>query len=118
MSCGESSGTETVKEQLCDLEDYLGDTTEYLTENPFLQRLIEIIHEGAKGDISTLNSRDITLMTKHVNERNEILKVIPVRNLPELKYVARASALLVCEQVKFNIYHIKHKKQLFWKRRI
>ena len=118
MCCGDQSGTKTVRKQFCDLEDYRGDTTEYLTENPFYQRLIEIIHEDAKGDISTLHSKDITLVTKHVNERNEILKVIPVRNLSELKCVARASALLVCEKVGFKIYHIIHKKQPFWKQRI
>ena len=42
------------------------------------------MHEGAKGDIPTLCSRDITLVTKYVNEVNEVLKCIPVRNLSEL----------------------------------
>ena len=118
MSCRESSGTETIRKQFCNLEDYLEDRTEYLTENLFLQRLIEIIHEGTRGDFSTLHCRDITLLTKHVKERNGILKVIPVRNLSELKYVAKESALLVCEKVGFKIYHIIHKKQLFWKQQI
>ena len=52
---------------------------------PIQQCLIEIIHEGAKGDIPNLNSRDKTLVTKHVNEVNKVLKCIPVRNLSELK---------------------------------
>ena len=54
------------------------------------------MHEGAKGDIPTLSSRDITLVTKYVNEVKEVLKCIPVKNLSELKYVATASSLLVC----------------------
>ena len=45
-----------------------------------------------------------------MNERNEVLKVIPVRNLSELKYVARVSALLVCEKVGVKTDHIIHKK--------
>ena len=51
------------------------------------------MHEMVKGDIPTLRSRDITLVTKYVNEVNKVC--IPIRNLSELKYVARASALLV-----------------------
>ena len=54
------------------------------------------MHEGAKGDIPTRRSRDTTLVTKYVNDVNEVLKCIPVRNLSELKYVVRASALLAC----------------------
>ena len=62
------------------------------------------MHEGAKGDISTLRGRDITLVTKHVSEKNEVLsKGIPLRNLSELKYVATASALLVCEKIGVKI---------------
>ena len=38
-------------------------------------------------------------MTKYVNEVSEVLKCIPVRNLSELKYVARVNALLICEKV-------------------
>ena len=85
MSCGKSSDTGTVREQCCDLEDYPGDTPEDHIENSIYQRLIEIMHEEAKGNIPTLRSRDITLVTKNVNEE---LKGIPVRNLSELKYVA------------------------------
>ena len=48
MSYAGSSGTETVREQCCDLEDYPGDATEDHIENPIHQRLIEIMHEGAK----------------------------------------------------------------------
>ena len=55
------------------------------------------MHEGAKGDIPTL------LVAKHVNEVNKVLKCIPVRNLSDLKYVARAGALLVCEKVGVSI---------------
>ena len=73
--------------------------------------------EEAKGDIPTLRSRDIALVTKHLNEVNEVLKCIPVRNLSELKYVARESTLLVCEKV-LKIDHIINKKEPFWKRRI
>ena len=95
-----SSGTET--EKCCDLEDYPGGTPEDHIENPIHQRLIEITHEAAKGDIPILHSRDITLVTKYVNEVNEVLKcisVISVRKLSELKHVVRVGALLVCEKV-------------------
>ena len=54
------------------------------------------MHEGAKGDIPTLRSMYVT---KYVNEVKKVLKCILVINLSELKYVARASALLVCEKV-------------------
>ena len=37
--------------------------------------------------------------TKYVNEVKKVLKCILVINLSELKYVASASALLVCEKV-------------------
>ena len=47
----ESHGTETVREQCCDFESYPGDTPEDYIENPIQQRLIEIMHEEAKGDI-------------------------------------------------------------------
>ena len=63
LSYGGSSDTETVREQCCDLEDYPEDTPEDHIENSIHQRLIEIMHEGAKGDIPTLRSRDITLVT-------------------------------------------------------
>ena len=76
------------------------------------------MHEGAKGDIPTLRSKDIDLVTKHVNEVNEVLKCIPVRNLSDLKYVARAGALLVCEKVDVKTDHTINKKEPFWKRRI
>ena len=70
------------------------------------------MHEGAKGDIPTL------LVAKHVNEVNKVLKCIPVRNLSDLKYVARAGALLVCEKVGVSIDYAINKKEPFWKRRI
>ena len=85
MSCGKSSDTGTVREQCFDLEDYPGDTPEDHIKNSIYQRLIEIMHEEAKENIPTQRSRDITLVTKNVNEE---LKGIPVRNLSELKYVA------------------------------
>ena len=46
-----------------------------------------------------------------MNERNEALKVIPARNLSDLKYVARASALLVGKKVDVKIDHIIHRKR-------
>ena len=76
------------------------------------------MHKGAKGDIPTQRGRDINLVTKYMNEMNEVLKCIPIRNLSELKYVARASTLLVCEKVGVKIDHIIHKKQSFWRPRI
>ena len=115
MSYGGSSGTETVREQCCDLEYYPGGTPENQIKNPINQRLIEIKHEGANIDIPTLRGRDITLVTKYVNEVNKVLKCIPVRKLAELKYVARASALLVCEKVGVKIDHTIIKKEPFWK---
>ena len=57
-------------------------------------------------------------MTKYVNEVNEVVKCIPVRNLSEPKYVARASALLVCEKVGVKTDHTINKKVPFWKRGI
>ena len=118
MSYGGSSGTETVKEQCSDLKDYPGNTPEDHTQNPIHQRLIEIIHERAKGDITTLRSRYITFVTKYVHEVKEVLKCIPVRNLSELRYVARVSALLVCRKVGVKTDHTINKKEPFWKRRI
>ena len=91
MSYAGLSGTETVREQCCDLEDYPGDTTEDHIENPIHQRLIEIMHEGAK--------RDTNLLTKYKNEVKKVPKCISVRNSSDLKYAARASALLACEKV-------------------
>ena len=115
MSCGEWSGTETVTEQCFDLGDYPGDTPEDHIANSIHQLLIEIMHEGANRDIPTLPSRDTTLVTKHVNGVNEVLKSIPVRNLSELKYFVRASALLVCEKIGVKIDHTINKKESFWK---
>ena len=80
--------------------------------------MIEIIYEGAKGDIPTLCSRDITLVTKYMNGVNEVLKCVPVGNLSELKYAARASALFVCKKVSVKTHHTINKKEPFWKRRI
>ena len=76
------------------------------------------MHEGANRDIPTLRRRDITLVTIYVNEVNEVLKCIPVRNLAELKYAARASALLVCGKVGVKIDLTINKKESFWKRGI
>ena len=70
MSYGGSSGTETFKEQRCDLGDYPGNTPEDDINNPIHQRRREIMHERAKGDIPTLGSRDITFVTKYVHEVN------------------------------------------------
>ena len=53
-------------------------------------------------------------MTKYVNEVNKVLKCIPIRNLSELKYVAWASAFLVCEKVGVKADHIINKKEPFW----
>ena len=66
------------------------------------------MHEGAKGDIPTLSSTDITLVTKYVNEVKEVLKCIPVKNLSELKYVATACSFwfvkrLVSKQITRQI---------------
>ena len=58
-------------------------------------------------------SSDITLVTKHVNEVNEVLKGVSARNLTELEYVARASALLICEKVGVKIDHTTNKKEPF-----
>ena len=91
MSYAGSSGTETVREQCCDLEDYPGDATEDHLENRIHQGLIEIMHEGAK--------RDTNLLTKYKNEVKKVPKCILVRNSSDLKYAARASALLACEKV-------------------
>ena len=76
------------------------------------------MHKGAKGDIPTQRGRDINLVTKYMNEMNEVLKCIPIRNLSELTYVARASTLLVCEKVGVKKDHTLNKKEPFWKRRI
>ena len=70
MSYGGSSGTETFKEQCCNLGDYPGNTPEDDINNPIHQHRSEIMHERAKGDISTLGSRDITFVTKYVHEVN------------------------------------------------
>ena len=88
MCYGRWIGTETLREQGCDLEDYPGGTQEDHIKNPIYQRLIEVMHEGGKGDIPTLCNRDINLVIKHVNEVNEVLKCFPLENLSDLKYVA------------------------------
>ena len=118
MSYGGSSGTETVSKQYCDLEDYPGNTAEGHIENTIHQRLIEIMHDGAKGDNPTLRSRNITLVTKYLNEINKMLKCIPVRSFSELKYLARTTALLVCEKVGVKTDYTIKKNESFWKRRI
>ena len=48
ISYGGLIGTETVKKQFWDLEDYPKVTPEVNIENPIHQRLIEIMHEGVK----------------------------------------------------------------------
>ena len=54
-----------------------------------------------------------------MNERNEVLKVIPVRNLSELKYVARVSAYwFVKRLVSRQITLYTRNFQCFWKQRI
>ena len=73
------------------------------------------MHEREKRDIPILRSRNINLLAKYVNEVNEVSKFITVRNLSELKYVVRASALLVCEKVSVKTDHTIKKKELFWK---
>ena len=88
MSYGGSSDTEPVRKQDCDSDDYPGGKTEDHIKNPIHQRLNEIMHEEAKGDVPTLCCRGINLVT-NMNEVNKMLKCIPVRNLPDLKYVAR-----------------------------
>ena len=72
-------------EEGCDLGNYPGGTPEDHIKIPIHQHLIEIMHEGAKGDIPTLCSRDINLVIKHVNELNKMAKCIPVKNLSDLK---------------------------------
>ena len=58
-------------------------------------------------------SKDINLVTKHVNEADKVLKGIPVRNSSDHKYVARADALLVCEKVGVKADHTINKKEPF-----
>ena len=112
------SGTESVREQGCDLGDYPGGTPEDHIKNPIDQRLNGIMRDGAKGDIPTLRTRDSNLVIEHVNDVNEVLKCIPVKNLSDLKYVARAGALLVCEKIGVKTDHVINTKEPFWKRRI
>ena len=52
-------------------------------------------------------------MTKYVDEVNKVRKYIPGRNLSELKYVVKASALLVCEKVGVKTDHFINKKEPF-----
>ena len=59
-----------------------------------------------------------TLVTKYVNEVNEELNCIPVRNLSELKHAVTASALLVFEKADVKTDHTINKKEPFWKWRI
>ena len=84
-----------------------------IIKNPIHQLLIEIMHEGAKGDIPTLRSRDN--FADQTCEVNEVLKCIPVKNLSDLKYVVRAGALLVCNMVSVKTGHTINKKEPFWK---
>ena len=57
----------------------------------------------------------MTLVTKYVKEVSEVLKCIPVRVLSELKYVARASALLISEKIGLKKGHTINRKEPFWK---
>ena len=113
MCYGGSSGT--VRKQCCNLEDCPGDTPDDHIENPIHQRLIGILHEAAKEDIPPLRRRDIALVTKYENAVKKGLKCIPVRNLSELKHVATATALLICEKVGVKTDHTINKKEPFWK---
>ena len=73
------------------------------------------MHEEEKVDIPTVRSRDINLVTKHVNEVNEVLKCIPVKKLSNLKYLATAVALLICEKVDVKTDHTINKREPLWK---
>ena len=53
------------------------------------------------------------MVIKHVNEMNEVQKDNPVRNLPELKYVANASTFLVCEKAGVKKDHTINKREPF-----
>ena len=64
MSYGGSSGTETVREQGCDLDYYPGGRPEDHIKNPIHQRLIETMHKVAKGNILNLRSGDINLVSQ------------------------------------------------------
>ena len=79
-------------------------TTETITVNGNKMTIVIIMIITIIMIIVILSS-DITLVTKHVNEVNEMLKGVPAKNLTELEYVARASALLICEKVGVKIDH-------------
>ena len=53
-----------------------------------------------------------------MNKVNKVLKCNPVRKLSDLKYDARAGALLVCEKVVVKADHTINKKEPFWNQRI
>ena len=55
------------------------------------------------------------LVNKHAKV-NKVLKGIPITNLSELTYIAKASVLLVCEKVGVKINPTINKKEPFWKR--
>ena len=118
MCCQELSETKTVREQFFDLAYYLGDIPEDCIENPIYICLIEIIYEVAKGHIPALHIRHTTLLIKHVNEKNKEFNSISTRNVSELKYVARGSALSVFEKFSLKKDDTINKKEQFWKRRI
>ena len=99
----ESGVVQELLEQGCELGNYPGGTPEDHIKIPIHQRLIEIIQEGAKGDIPTLCSRDINLVIKHVNELNKMPKCIPVRKLSDLK--ACVCFLLSILSVYQTIFH-------------
>ena len=80
-------------------------TTKTITVNGNKMTIVIIMIITTIIMIILILSSDITLVTKHVNEVNEVLKGVPARNLTELDYVARASALLICEKVGVKIDH-------------
>ena len=73
------------------------------------------MHEEEKVDIPTVRSRDINLVTKHVNEVNEVPKCIPVKKLSNLKYLATAVALLISEKLGVKTDHTISKRERLWK---
>ena len=76
-------------------------------KNPVYNCLIEIVQKGATGLIPPLRSRDITLLNMYVNAVNEVVKGILVHKVTELKNIARAGALLVCEKWESEVTKTK-----------
>ena len=88
-------------------------TTKTITVNGHKMTTVIIMITTTIIMMIAILSSDITLVTKHVNEVNEVLKGVSARNLTELEYVARASALLICEKVGVKIDHTTNKKEPF-----